>query len=572
MGGDRLGGTVPTTSAIRARLLPTLSGYQRGWIRYDVIAGLAAGTVVIPQAMAYATIAGLPVEIGLYTCMLPMIAYALLGGSRSLSISTTSTIAILTASTLAALPDDRSGDELLRDAFTLTVLVGLALLLMRLFRLGSLVEQISPATMTGVKAGVGLTVAASQLPTLLGVTGDAEDEGFFGKLGDTLSKLSDVSTATIAVSAAAIAVLYALRRYAPQVPGPLVVAAGGILLVAFTDIEQHGLSVIPPVPSGLPTPTLPLWSDVGDLMPGAVAIAIMAFMETVLVARAQRQRSEPPINSDQELLANGVAALVGGFSQCLPPAGGFSQSAVNQRAGARSQLAGIVTAVLAVLVALFLGPVLDDLPDAILASMVMVAVLGLVSPSEFARLRRIDHAEFWVAVTVAAIGLTAGLLLAVFVGVILTLVLVLRLVSQSRVRPLFPHAGGGWTINPESADAGAAAAYGDLLLLRLDGSLYTGNAQPTQDAVLAAALAREPRPGSVVLDVATVDRVTIPFLEVLSGLEDDLAEEGIGLVVAGLPEAAREKALRSDRFAALDAAGGVQPTVDAAVERGRAGS
>jgi len=560
---------VPDTSTSRARLLPTLSGYQRGWIRYDVVAGLAAGTVVIPQAMAYATIAGLPVEIGLYTCMLPMIAYALLGGSRSLSISTTSTIAILTASTLAALPDDRSGDDLLRDAFTLTVLVGLALLLMRLFRLGSLVEQISPATMTGVKAGVGLTVAASQLPTLLGVSGDADDEGFFGKLGDTLSKLDDVSTATIAVSAAAIAVLYGLRRFAPQVPGPLVVAAGGILLVALTDIEQHGLSVIPPVPSGLPTPTLPLWSDVGDLMPGAVAIAIMAFMETVLVARAQRQRSEPPINSDQELLANGVAALVGGFSQCLPPAGGFSQSAVNQRAGARSQLAGIVTAVLAVLVALFLGPVLDDLPEAILASMVMVAVLGLVSPSEFARLRRIDRTEFWVASATAAIGLTAGLLLAVFVGVILTLVLVLRAVSQSRIRPILPHTRGGWTIVPEGADPDAAAAYADVLLLHLDGSLYTGNAQPTQDAILEMALARDPRPVAVVLETAAVDRVTVPFLDVLESLQNDLAEEGILLVVAGLPDSARETAGRSERFAELDADGCVQPTVDAAIERGR---
>lgn len=560
---------MPTTSAIRARLLPTLSGYQRGWIRYDVIAGLAAGTVVIPQAMAYATIAGLPVEIGLYTCMLPMIAYALLGGSRSLSISTTSTIAILTASTLATLPGNRLEDDRLRDAFTLTVLVGLALLAMRLFRLGSLVEQISPATMTGVKAGVGLTVAATQLPTLLGVTGDAEDEGFFGALSDTLSKLNDLDPATTAVSAVAIAVLLLLRRFAPQVPGPLVVAAGGILLVALTDVEQQGLALIQQVPSGLPTPTMPVWGDIGALLPGALAIAVMAFMETVLVARAQRQRSEPPIDSDQELLANGVAALVGGFSQCLPPAGGFSQSAVNQRAGARSQLAGVTTAVLAVLVALFLGPVLDDLPEAILAAMVMVAVVGLVSPAEFDRLRRIDAAEFWVAVVTAVLGLTAGLLLAVGVGVVLTLILVLRAVSQSRIRPILPHTGGGWTIVPEGADTDAAASYADVLLLHLDGSLYTGNAQPTQDAILDTALARDPRPVAVVLEAAAVDRVTVPFLDVLESLHTDLAEEGIVLVVAGLPEAARETARRSERFADLDAAGCVQPTVDAAIERGR---
>ena len=552
-----------------AWLPPTLIGYPRGWIRYDVVAGLAAGTVVIPQAMAYATIAGLPVEIGLYTCMLPMIAYALLGGSRSLSISTTSTIAILTASTLATLPGDRSSDDLLRAAFTLTLIVGLALLAMRLFHLGSLVEQISPATMTGVKTGVGLTVAVTQLPTLLGVTGDAEDEGFFRKLGDTLSKLGDANTATVAVSVAAIAVLLLLRTLAPKIPGPLVVAAGGILLVALTDIETHGLALIPEVPSGLPTPTMPLWSEVGALMPGAAAIAVMAFMETVLVARAQRQRAEPAIDSDRELLANGIAALVGGFSQCLPPAGGFSQSAVNQRAGARSQLAGVVTAVLAVLVALFLGPVLDDLPEAILAAMVMVAVVGLIVPSDFARLLRIDRAEFWVAVATAVVGLTAGLLLAVGLGVALTLVLVLRSVSTSRVRPLYPRAGGGWTVDPDLTDATRSSSYDDVLLLHLDGGLYTGSARPTQDAILAEVL--ETRPRAVIVDAFQVQRITTPFVDVLEGLAADLEQEGIGLVLAGLPKEAVEVARRSRWFAGFDAAGGVQPTVDAAIERGRRG-
>ncbi|KQW47563.1 hypothetical protein ASC77_14030 [Nocardioides sp. Root1257] len=550
-------------------LLPTLSGYQRGWIRYDVLAGVAAGTVVIPQAMAYATIAGLPVEVGLYTCMLPMLVYAALGGSRSLSISTTSTIAVLTASALAVLPDDRTPDELLRDAFTLTTLVGLALLLMRLFRLGSLVEQISPATMIGVKTGVGLTVAVSQLPTLLGVSGDAESQGFFGRLGDTLSKLGDANGVTVVVSAVAIGVLYLLRRVAPQVPGPLVVVAGAILLVALTDVEEHGLALIEHVPSGLPTPTMPMWGDIGVLMPGAAAIAIMAFMETVIVARAQRQRSEPPIDSDQELLANGVAALAGGLSQSMPPAGGFSQSAVNQRAGARTQLAGVTTAVLAVLVALFLGPVLDDLPEAILAAMVMVAVLGLVHPAEFVRLLRIDRAEFWVALATAIIGLTAGLLLAVGVGVALTLVLVLRSVSRSQVRPIHARIGGGWTINPETIDE--TASYDDMVLFHLDGGLFTGNAQPTQDAIFTAALNRDPRPAAVVLEAASVGKVTTPFLDVLEGLHADLGQEDIAFVVAALAPEAAETARRAAWFAGFEDDGLVQPTVDAAIERGRRG-
>lgn len=551
-----------------AWLLPTLHGYGRGRVRYDVLAGVAAGTVVIPQAMAYATIAGLPVEVGLYTCMLPMLVYALLGGSRSLSISTTSTIAILTASTLSVLPDQRSADETLRDAFTLTVLVGVALLAMRLFRLGSLVEQISPATMVGVKTGVGLTVAVTQLPTLLGVSGDDGGGGFFDKLADTLSKLDEADLTTVAVSAIAVATLYLLRRVAPQVPGPLVVVVGAILLVALTDVEEHGLALIAEVPSGLPTPTMPMWGDVGALVPGALAIAVMAFMETVLVARAQRERNEPPIDSDQELLANGVAALAGGLSQCLPPAGGFSQSAVNQRAGARSQLAGLTTAVLAVLVALFLGPVLDDLPQAILAAMVLVAVLGLVSPPDFVRLRRVDRGEFWVAAGTAVVGLTAGLLVAVGLGVALTLVLVLRAVSRDQSRPLYPRPGGGWTLVPPEAGV-AVPAYDDLLLLHVGGPLYTGNARPTQDAVFAAALAARPR--AVVLEALEVSWVTMPFLDVIEGLATDLDREGIDLLIAGLPERSVRAARHSAWFADFAERGGLCHDVDEAVSRARSG-
>ena len=547
----------------RWALLPTLLPYDRRWLRLDVLAGLAAGAVVVPQAMAYATIAGLPVEIGLYTCMLPMVVYALLGGSHTLSISTTSTIAILTASALTALPADRTPDELLRDAFTLTALVGLCLLAMRLFRLGSLVEQISPATMTGVKTGVGLTVAVTQLPTLLGVSGDSGNDGFFGKLADTLSKLGDANGATVVLSVAAIATMLVLRRVAPMIPGPLVVVAGAILLVALTNIEDRGVQLIAKIPSGLPTPTMPMWRDIGTLLPGALAIAVMAFMETVLVARIQRQRAERPIDSDQELLATGVASLVGGFSQCLPPAGGFSQSAINLRAGAKTQLAGLTTAVLAVLVALFLGPVLDDLPSAILAAVVLVAVLGLIQPREFVRLRRIDPASYWVAVITAALGLTAGLLLAVGVGVVLTLVLVLRAFSASRVRPLYRAPGGGWTINlPE----GGGEPPPGLLVLHLDGSLYTGNARPTQDGVLHAALAADPRPRVLILEASEVRRVTIPLLDTFEGLHDDLAQEDIQVLVAALPPDVVQRARGSDWFAAYDDAGHVLPTVVEAVE------
>ncbi|SDD60453.1 SulP family inorganic anion transporter [Nocardioides lianchengensis] len=513
-------------------LAPTLRGYQRGWLRPDILAGLAAGTVVVPQAMAYATIAGLPVEVGLYTCLAPMVAYALVGGARAVSVSTTSTIAVLVATTLAGL-EIGDQDELLGAAFTLTFLVGLCLLAMRLFRLGSLVESISPATLTGVRIGVGLTVAASQLPALLGVAADPDGGGFFATVADAIGRVPDADPATVLVSAAAVGVLLVLRRWAPQVPGPLVVVAGAVVLVATTDVERT-VGLIDPVPSGLPGLSLPVPGDAVDLLPGALAIAVMAFLETVLVARTNRRRDEPPIDTDQELLATGIASLAGGLTQTLPPAGGFSQSAVNLRSGARTQLSTVVTAALALLVALLLAPVLDDLPRAVLAAMVLVAILGLLDPRELVVYARIDRAELWVALVVAALGLTGGMLLGVAVGVALTLVLVVRSVNQPRVAPSYD--------GPP-----------DALSLRLTGGLYTGNARSTHDEALR--LVRAADPARVVLDAAAVTRVTIPLIDTVRALRDELAGDGIALTLTGLRPEVLEVLRRSDWFVGAEQAG-----------------
>ena len=549
-----------------------MAGYQRGWLRGDVIAGLSAGTVVIPQAMAYATIAGLPVEIGLYTCMAPMIVYAVLGGARALSVSTTSTIAVLVASTIAGLPDETTADPeaTLGAAFTLTFLVGVCLLGMRVFRLGSLVENISPATLTGIRLGVGLTVAASQLPALLGVEADPEATGFFAKIADAAGKLVHADTTTVVVSLASLAVLLGLRRWFPAVPGPLVVVAGGILLVALTDVEQRGLELIDHVPTGLPVPQLPVAGDVLSLLPGALAIAVMSFLETVLVARTNRRREEPAVDTDQELLAVGAASLAGGLTQTLPPAGGFSQSAVNLRSGAHTQVAGLVTAVLAILVALFLAPLLDDLPRAVLAAMVMVAILGLLDPRDLRTYERIDRAELWVALIVAFLGLTGGMLLGVAVGVALTLVLVLRQVGQPRARPVYPRAGGGWTPVAPSSDetgteeSGPLPTYDGVLHLRLDGSLYTGNAQATHDAVLALAARADPPAQRVDLHAAAVTRVTVPFLDTLRSLSDQLRGDEITLGLVDVSPQVLAVLRRSEWFYDAEGSGLVVVQLDTA--------
>ena len=522
-------------------LLSTVEGYHRRWIVRDVVAGLSAGAVVIPQAMAYATIANLPVQIGLYTCILPMLVYAFLGGSRAMSVSTTSTIATLTATTLVSAGVATGADDAIGALMMLTLLVGVILLIARLCRLGSLVENISGATVLGLKIGVGATVAVGQLPKLLGEDENFSGHGFIRSLAAVAQAFDSVSWPTVALSVGSIAVLLLLKRFAPRVPGTLVVVVGGILLVWLAGIDRAGVDLIAAVPSGLPVPAVPDLTLLTTLVPGALAIAVMAFLESAAVARSLRTMNEPPIDSNQELFATGAANTVGAFFGTMPAAGGFSQSAVNQSAGARSQVATLVTVVLAVLVALFLGPVLSLLPEATLAAMVFVAVAGLVNISELVRWARISKVDFWIAVSVAVLGLTAGLLPAVAIGVVVTLILVLREMNIPKV-DVVAQAGGSLGID-------------------LERGLYTANAMANERAILDLVAAQRTPVSALVLGLRQQEVMTITVLEALENLDRELSQLGVVLHVAALPGAAAAVARRTSWFAGLESAGRVHDSV-----------
>ena len=513
---------------------PTLRGYRRAWLGPDILAGAAAGAVVIPQAMAYATIANLPVEVGLYTCMLPMLVYAFLGGSPAMSVSTTSTIATLVATTFVAAGVAEASADPARALAMLTLLVGVILVIARVLRLGSLVENINQATLIGIKVGLGATVALGQVPKMLGVDVQPTGDGFIRVLVATVEAVPQGNVATILLSLATLAVLVGLRRVAPRVPAQLLVVVAGILLVALAGLDRLGVALIDPVPTGLPAPVLPDLALAGPLLPGALAIAVMAFLETASVARSLRRTGEPPIDSDRELLANGVASVAGAFFQSLPPAGGFSQSAVNQRAGARSQLASIVTVILAVLVALFLAGVLDNLPQATLASMVFVAVAGLIDVKGMARLARISRTEFWISVCTAAVGLAAGLLPAVATGVLITLGLVLHELNRPRV---------------------TSERRGDRLIVRPTVGLYTANVLATERAI--EGMLDELGPDVTVLefDASALHVVTVTVLDALADFDHQLAERGVRLEVVGLPAEPLEVARRVAWWRDLEAQG-----------------
>jgi MFS superfamily sulfate permease-like transporter len=445
------------------------------------------------------------------------------------------------------------------DLATLTLLVGAILLSARVLRLGSLIDNISDATLTGIKIGVGLTVAAGQFPKLLGITGDPTASAFFDEVRGIIDDLGDISWTTVALSAATIAVLLGPSRLAPRVPAPLVAVGLGIVLVQVWSIDEHGVALIAPVPSGLPAPVAPSFEHFGGLLGGAFAIAIMCFLETASVAGAVRRSDEPAIDNDQELAANGVACVLGGVFRAMPSAGGFSQTAINQRTGARTQLSELVTALLAVACALFLGGILSDLPQATLGCMVLVAVIGLIKPSELRRFWELDKLSFWIAVVTAAAGLVLGLLAAVLVGVVLTLLLVLHELNALGFTELQPTVGGD---DLRIAGPDTTPVPG-LLILRIEGPLYTANVRNVNRRILDAVDAAAP--DTLVVDASAVGAGTVTVIDQFIDFERELDARHVQLWIASLPPRALATARLTPRWGELAAAGRLHPTAVAAL-------
>lgn len=549
-------GVAVTATPGRPRLLSGILPYQRAWLSGDLIAGVSAGAVVIPQAMGYATVAGLPVEIGLYTCIFPLAAYALLGGSRRLSFSTTSTIVALSGLALTTVGVTDSADAIGTMA-TLTAMVGIALLLFRLIRMGWVVEAVSEAVIDGLKVGVGLTIIADQLPKLLGIP-EAEG-GFVADVGNVFEQAGQINMPTLLISAVTIGGLLVLKRVAPKVPGPLLAVVGGILLVVLTNVVARGVAVIPEVPTGLPLPAIPGFDHFSDLIPFALAIAFMSYFESITAARISRAATDTRLDNDYEYLAVGAATLVGSLFQTVPPAGGFSQTQVNVGAGAKSQVSELVTAGLALAVALFLAPVLADLPEATLGALVTVSVLALINFGALSRLLRISPLEFWFAVVTAVVALFTNLLIGVLAGVFLTIYFVLRMLNHPQVIELRPHDGEYFEARPGDPEVDG------MLILRVIGGMYTLNIRRIQDAVYRYFEETDPKPSVVLVDVgATVD-TTVTVIDTWLEIDQHLARNGASLWIAALPPRAKEKAKRTSAYTEWLTAGRLHESVAAAV-------
>jgi high affinity sulfate transporter 1 len=514
----------------RFRLLPEwLVSYRRDWLRADIVAGLTTGAVIIPKAMAYAMMAGLPVQVGLYTALVPMVIYALLGTSRVLSVSTTTTVAILTAAQLGQVVPSGDHAALLSASATLTLLVGTALVVACLLRLGFVANFISEPVLVGFRAGIGLVIVVDQLPKILGI--HFPRGTFVQNVFSTAHGIPRISLATLAVGLGIILLLLAMEHFMRRGPAPLLAATAAIAGVYFLRLQDWGVELVGHIPQELPSLAMPDLSLVSVLWPGALGIALMSFTETLAAGRAFARESEPASRADKELLATGLANVGGGLLGAMPGGGGTTQTAVNARAGARTQLAEMVTAAMTLVTMFYLAPLVAMLPQSALAAMVIVYSFGLIKPIEFRNILRVRRIEFsWAIVAFTGV-VVLGTLEGIVVAIVVSLVTLAFQVADPPVHVLRRKPGTN-VFRPQSPEHPEDESFPGLLLLRPEGPIFFANA--AQVAHKIELLTREAQPKIVAVDASGVLDLEYTALKMFANVAKRQSEQGVQLWLIGM--------------------------------------
>ena len=511
--------------------LPAKKASQPGpaALRFDVIAGLTAAAVVLPKAMAYATVAGLPVAVGLYTAFIPMAIYALLGTSRVLSVSSTTTLAILAGTELGLVVPDGDPARLVIATATLTALVGAILLLARLMRLGFVANFISTPVLTGFKAGIGLVIVLDQVPKLLGI--HITKQGFFADALSISQHLPDTSLITLAVAVATFAVLLGMEKLWPHSPAPLVAVGGSIAASWFFGLKAAGVSVVGLIPQGFPSLTLPDLTLIGQLAPGALGIALMSFTETIAAGRAFARPGEPRIDANRELIATGAANLGGALFGAMPAGGGTSQTAVVRAAGGRSQKTSFVTAAAALATMLLLAPLLGLMPHATLAAVVIVYSDGLIQPVEFRAIRGVRTMEFrWALIACVGV-LVFGTLKGIVIAIVVSMIGLASQTAHPRVSVIGRKRGAD-VLRPLSPEHPDDETFDGLLIVRPEGRLFFVNAQYVAEQI--DALVTQYNPRVMALDMSRVPDIEYSALQMLMEGEQRATERGAVVWMVGL--------------------------------------
>ncbi len=527
--------------------LGTLATYKASFLPHDLAAGLTLGAVMVPVGLAYGELAGLPLA-GLYGSMLPLLAYALFGSSRQLIVGPDTAMAALVAVVVVPLaPGDPGRLALLAAA--LGVMVGMLCLLGGVLRLGFVANFLSKPVIVGFMHGLALVIIVAQLPKVLGLKSDGETT--LDQAVSLLHRLGDTNFISLGIGIGTFAAILLCRRFAPRVPGAVLALAVSGLAVVLLGLDKQGVAVVGRIPTGLPGLSLPAvtLADFEALLPVALVAALLSFSDTVVTARAFAARNRYRIDANQELLAIGAANLVSGLSQGLPISASDSRTAVAEAAGGRTQVTSAITAVVVAGVMLWLAEFLYYLPSAALGGLLVASAWGLCDTAEFRRLWRFRGISLAGAL-VTMLGVVAlGVMEGILIGVVFSLVLLLRALAFPPDAVLGRTPGGSWHDTAHRPDA--VPVHG-LLVYRFSAPLFFANCTLFRDRIVAQVDAASLPVSGVVIDGGAIHDVDLMGCETLAELEEELRERGIRLAFGNLRDRVKKDILRGLDLATAD--------------------
>jgi SulP family sulfate permease len=514
-------------------ILEWMPAYKKQWLPGDLSAGLTVGIMLIPQGMAYAMIAGLPPVFGLYAALIPQVIYALMGTSRQLAVGPVAMDSLLVASGLGAL--SLSGiEEYISMAIFLALFMGGLQLVFGLLRMGFLVNFLSKPVISGFTSAAAIIIGLSQLKHLLGTDIEGSNQIHI-LLSNAVATLGDTNLITLGIGLGAIVLIKGLKKVNPRIPGALVAVIIGVVVVYFLGLFNSGVRIVGDVPGGLPAFTLPTVevSRISELFPIALTLALIAFMEAISVAKAvEEKRGENRVNANQELVALGASNIVGSLFQSYPTTGGFSRTAVNDQAGAHSGLAALVSSAVVGLTLLFLTPAFYYLPNAVLASIIMVAVFGLIDVKYPRQLWKNRKDEFVLLLVTFVLTLGLGIKEGILLGVLLSLLLLVYRISKPHIAILGKIRGTNYFRNLDRF-AEDAEDSDQLLILRFDGQLFFGNKDYFREQLGKQVLKKGDTLKYIILNAEAINYIDSSAVFMLRALIADLKKDGIRFVVAG---------------------------------------
>ena len=507
-----------------------LRTYERPWFRYDLIAGVSVAALVVPKALGYAGIVGVPIEYGLYAAAAGALIYALFGSSRQISTGPSSALAAV-AGGAAVLVGVTEGDALPLVSWV-TLLAGVLFVLLALLRMGWISQFLSKAVVKGFLFGAALEVIVGELPKLTGTS--AEGTNAWRELGSWLRSLGSTDATTLLVGMASLGLILGIRFWRRRLPGALVLVALGILVTRVADLD---IALVGDVPSGLPSLVLPdigyLTANLTVVIPAAIGVLLIGFSQSAGDAREFASKHGYRVDINQESVAQGLANLGSGLVQGIPVSTSLSASSLNDQSGAKTQMSSLVTGLLVVLTMLFLAPLFSDLPKAVLAAVIIDAVVfGMIDVPAIRRLFKVKRFDFWIAVAAIVGVLTFGVLAGVIIGIVLSMVWLVRVSTHPNIVELGNQPGTQVFRDLENLEDGIT--FPGLLIIRFDGGLFFANADTLDDRLRELLLDREPRVRTVVLDCGSVNFIDAQGAEKLRELHELATDQGLAIHLSNL--------------------------------------